>query len=87
MNLPKSHSLFTGNSFSSFILFWIIFTIRSLIIAFGERKKVEEAYDLIKMIKNQEDTPTLEMYNSIIQAAAKLKNVCSIRLHFVENFF
>lgn len=47
---------------------------RSLIIAFGERKKVEEAYDLIKMIKNQEDTPTLEMYNSIIQAAAKLKN-------------
>lgn len=53
-----------------------ILTIRSLIIAFGERKKVEEAYDLIKMIKNQEDTPTLEMYNSIIQAAAKLKNVC-----------
>jgi len=47
---------------------------RLMILAFSERRKVEEAYDLIKMIRNQEDTPTLEMYNSIIQAAAKLKN-------------
>jgi pentatricopeptide repeat protein len=47
---------------------------RSLIFAFGERRKVEEAYDLVKMVRNQDETPTLEMYNSIIQAAAKLRN-------------
>jgi hypothetical protein len=36
---------------------------------------VEEAYDLVKMIINQEDKPTLEMYNVIIKTAARLKNV------------
>jgi hypothetical protein len=50
--------------------------VRSLIRLFSERNKIEEAYDLVKMLKNQDDKPTAEMYNEIIKASSRVKNVC-----------